>query len=134
VIDKLEIVRQFLLVSGTPLLTALGGNYVAVNRVPAAFQNTHPAIILIQETGGGHVTGADFTDTIICRCYGGSALDSDARAIFRALYDRLLLPGQTAVTAGKLKQAFYLDDNPGPDDPDEGWPNHIGRFRVALEA
>lgn len=125
-VDKLEIVRQF--------LAQEGHNYVATNRVPAGFDNTHPLIVLSAETGAAHVSGADYTDTVACRCYGGDNKDSSARAVFAALYDSLLLPGNHALGAGTLKQAFYLSDFPGPDDPVTGWPTHIGRFQIAMEA
>lgn len=132
-IDGLEIVRQFLLVEGTALLTALGGNYVAIDRVPRGFTNAHPLVVLTQETGGAHVTGCEVRTTVMCRCYGGSTKSSEAREIFRAVYDRFLLPWFTDLDAGTVKQAFYLNDFPGPDDPVTGWPNHIGRFQIVTE-
>jgi len=127
-IDKLEEFRRFLL-EPSALVTALGGDYVTANRLPAGYDNTHAAILLQQETGGAHVSGSEVSDVVICTCYGGSALDSDARAIFRALYDRCLLPAME----GEIKTVFYLNDLALPNDPDTGWPSHIGRFAVYME-
>lgn len=127
-VDKLEAFRLFLLDSPA-LPQALGGDFVAVNRLPAGFDNTHPGILLQQETGDAHVSGGEVSDVVICRCYGGSDKDSDARRIFRALYDRCLVPG----VAGAIKQVFYVSDFHGGDDPDTGWPSHVGRFQIYLE-
>lgn len=127
-VDKLETFRSFLL-EPSALTVALGGDYVAVNRLPAGFDNSHPGILLQQETGDAHVSGGEVSDVVICRCYGGSNLDSDARAIFRALYDRCLLPGATSA----IKQVFFESDFHGGDDPVTGWPSHVGRFQVFME-
>lgn len=126
-------IQQFLLVPGTALLTALGGSYVVIDRVPAGFTNSHPLIVITTETAGAHVSGADYMDVVMFRCYGGSKLDSAARAIHAVLYDRLLLPGQTTLAAGNIKQTFYMNDFAGPDDPVQGWPNHIGRYQIHTE-
>jgi len=128
VVDKLEIFRQFLL-EPSALTSALGGDYVTVNRLPPGFDNTHPAILVMQETGGAHVAGGEVSDVVICRCYGGSDLDSDARVVFRALYDRCLLPGPDS----PIKQVFYQSDFFGGDDPVTGWPSYVGRFTVYME-
>jgi hypothetical protein len=133
VIDKLQIIQQFLLAAST-FRTALGGDYVVINRVPAGFKNTHPLVVVTPETGTAHVSGDEHRDIVMARCYGGTKNDSDARAIFRALYDRFFLPGQTALAAGNIRQVFYLNDTVGPDDPDHGWPTHIGRFQIIMES
>ena len=127
-LDKLETFRTWLL-EPSALIDALGGNYIAVNRMAPGFENTHAAILLMQETGGAHVSGGEVNDVVICRCYGGSDKDSDARAIFRALYDRC----KNNVPAPPIKEIFYESDFFGGDEPVTGWPSHVGRFAVYME-
>lgn len=126
-IDALEKTQQFLLDALTP---SLGGAYVVTRRVPKNFQNTHPLVVLDQETGTSQVAGGEVGSAVVLRCYGGAAGDSEARRIFRLAHDAMTLPGQQP---NGIKQIFLGNDFPGPDDPDTGWPVHIGRFQVVLE-
>jgi hypothetical protein len=126
-IDKLEQIRQFMLLPSA-FTSLLGGSYVAPDAVPQGFENTHPLVVVTQETGDAHVSGATVSDVIQCKCFGGSADTSDARAVFSALYDMFLLPGNSSA----IKQVFYLNDFPMPD-PVTGWPAHIGRFQIVME-
>lgn len=131
--DTAQVLQEYLLASGNTLLTYLGGNYVSTPVAKKGWSNTHRQIIFHPETETTHITRADNATTFVFKCYGGTALFSDARAVYRQLVDYLHNARGQAVASGRIKLARLVTAFQGPPEPDTGWPVMVAKFDIATE-
>ena len=119
------------LTSDSPLSESVGNN-VWLTQLPQGYKNNTPAIVFWFETQKQHENSAQIVATVSFRCYGGTALPSDAESIYIALRDRL----QGAVekkSSGTLVSSYEISAQQLPPDPDTGWPVYLAKFQIIAE-
>ena len=129
--DGCEIVREWLATSGTTLYT-LCATRISTPVAPNGFSNTQAAIIFHQEAGRGESDPNVSDDVYVFKCYGGSAQYSDARNVFRKLYDRLHTKSGDTASDGGIVDAYCVAQTMAGPEPDTGWPVHISKFRIRI--
>ena len=135
-IDTSDVVKEWLVVEGTGLHTRVG-THVATPVAPAGFNDTDmsaaAAIVFHPASEQVHPTAVDKNDNIyVFKCYGGSSKYSDARAVFRALVDRLhgVTGGETA--SGRIERSDLISGQMGPPEPGTTRPVHISQFQIMI--
>lgn len=118
---------------GVNLRTWLGGNYINTPVAPAGWTNSHKAIIVHEEVGAPHETGATDSGTIVAKCYGGSASYEAARDVANALRAYLHNARGKETASGSLMSAHEINRFQGPPEEDTGWPVMITKYSVVTE-
>ncbi|KKN03649.1 hypothetical protein LCGC14_1105530 [marine sediment metagenome] len=99
-IDTTKLIKEYLTASGSGLFT-LVGTQVWCPMLPKDFKNTVAAIAFHPEHEEMHAKSAVQRTSFVFMCYGGSSNPANARAVYRALNDRLDLQHGT-VTEGAI--------------------------------
>lgn len=125
------IIKEFLNDAGTNALrTFLGGGYVTYPVLPAGFSNSHKAIQFQRQTEQPHISSDHQLTTNVFKCYGGSRLYSDADAVARKLFERLMSFRSFSTSAGMFMMAEPISLVDGVDDPETAWPVSIATFYI----
>ena len=131
-IDTVQVIREWLEVSGTGLY-ALCGTRLHCPMLPPEYKNEAAAIMFHPEIETSHITATDVHQTIfVFRCFGGSSSYTTARSVYRALHDRLHGIANEATASGTIIQAELITAFQGGADPDTGWPSHVAKFWVRM--
>ena len=128
--DAAEIIREFLIESGSTLYT-LNAARVWFNKLPDGFNNSASAIVINLASETSELHGA----TIMARCnfrvYGGSVNYLTTRTLYRALYDRLHNKSGTNADGTILRAAVIQATMSA--DPDTDWPVELVTANINIE-
>lgn len=114
----------------TYLGTVDGDVPVIDTEAPEGFENDSKAVIVIlesEEKRNGAVQAS-----FLCRCYGGTALPSDARAVARALGSRISEISSQGAAVGAIRFMGATLANSFPT-VDHGWPVQVARVTATME-
>lgn len=87
-IDCDEILHAWLVESGTALY-ALVEDRVEYGQTPTGFKNTEPMVVFLCDDGESYSNGAAEERLYLFHCYGGADNWASAKAVYRALHQRL---------------------------------------------
>jgi len=120
-------------VSGTGLYT-LCADRIWCPQAKAGWTNTAAAIVFHPSSEVPRIGATDvIRSTFVFKCYGGSDRFTDARAVYRALADRLHDVSTQTATEGNIIIAKQVTANQLPADPDTGYPAHMAIFQITME-
>lgn len=135
-IDGTAIIEDFLKASageaGTALVVAIG-NRVSTPVAMAGFKNTQAALVFHVEPESIVASGGWVDSQAVIKCYGGSALFSAARTIYRLVVDRVHGAKGETVSSGRVQSAFALPTIIAGNDPD-GYPMVLLRVAFGMTA
>ena len=129
-VDGFEIVREYLVVTGTSLYT-LNGTRVSMPELPQNWKNETSAI-WFDAASGEYEPGAPVAEDIYTfHCYPGTNSLKDARTLARALHDRLHGANYTHESDGSIMTAWNVGGN-GLNfrEPETGYPVAVNQFRI----
>ena len=130
-VDGPEIVREFLIVSGTGLYTLVGTRISNVPEMPKSWNNTTAGIWFDASAGSAEPGAPVFEDLYTFHCYPGNNSLRDSRTVARALYDRLQHAQVTIPTDGSIMTAFNIGGNGLTfREPDTGYPVTVIQYRI----
>jgi hypothetical protein len=131
VVDGLEIVREFLIVSGTGLYALVGTRISNVPEMPKGWDNTTAAIWFDASSGTAEPGAPAFEDLYTFHCYPGNNSLRDSRTVARALHDRLHQGMVTTASDGAIMLALNATGNGlTAREPDSGFPVTVNQYRI----
>lgn len=130
VIDKVQIIYDFLTKPGTELAASVGSR-VWSPIAPKSWNNETNAIVFHQSAGTSHFSAATQTATFEFKCFGGSGSFGPERTLFGLLHDRLMGSKET-VMGGDIIAASMVSENQRIVEPDTNFKSHIGTFQLTF--
>lgn len=133
-VDTMQVIYERMIGTGTSLFT-LNAARVHEDRLPGAtdeFDNTESAIVINIETEAGQADKTVREGTFAAVVYGGSNNQDDAKAIARALSDRMDGVSDSVETTGTIIYCEQLSAVPRTD-PDNGWPTERLTFEFIIQ-
>ena len=134
-IDVPQLIFEFLTTSGTGLFT-LVGNRVWCPLVDAnsGWKNETAAIVYHPATESNHgAATAVITGNYVFKCYGGTKQYTNARAVYRALNDRLHGVANEAKTEGSIIWAEQVVSAQLPPEPGTSYPAHMATYKIIAQ-
>jgi len=122
-VDPTQIIWNYLTESGSTLY-GLVGTRVWSPRAPVGWVNDSAAVIYEMITEDVHVTAGDCNCRVQFSCYGGDGENGNpdtARAVYKALYDKLHGVIGASVTGGQISYARLTDGAPGEREQETEW-------------
>jgi len=130
-----DVMREWLIVSGTSLYTLCGTRIWCPTKPPSeTWSNTSAAIIFRPRSEKAHFTATPMIETMFdFFCYGGNSTYGSTETVYQALFDRL--HGQTGAvaTSGTIVTATQISAQQGPPEPDTGWPVYIAVYHTFIQ-
>jgi hypothetical protein len=106
----------------TYLFAAIDGDAdIYRNQLPQGYLNTAPAVVVSMQSEAHHQSRADRAVRFECRCYGGSAVATDA-AILGELVIELL--NNATSNAVDIQRIGEISAQELPPEPVTGWPSY----------
>jgi len=130
-IDIFTPIYNWLKVSGTSLYT-LVGDRIWDSYLPAGFDNTSACIVIQIADEDNPTDGNVHRVQIEFRCYGGSADITDARAVARALTDRMKVSILEDNNNTNIINSIKLSGQALPIDIDTGYPSYTLRYELNI--
>lgn len=135
--DSIRVIWEFLTTTGTDLY-ALTGLRVYSPEAPATFRNDQAAIVyeMLDEE---RLAEPRNSVLIAFRCYGGKRANDndyshdDARAVYRALHDRLANADGAAAASGTILVCRQQTGAQSYGEDDTEWPVVEASYRFEIE-
>ncbi|MCC6490673.1 MAG: hypothetical protein IT364_24520 [Candidatus Hydrogenedentes bacterium] len=131
VIDTFQVMYEYLSESGSDLYDLVGARIWGPKAPKQGWTNDAAAIVFhINERT--HPNGDGIECQMVTKCYGGTALHKDARAVYRALEQKMRACRGAEMYSGRINVAELISAVQDTEEPDTGYPLSIATHRVVI--
>ncbi len=132
-IDVPQLIFEFLTTTGTGLYT-LVGTRVWCPLAKAEWKNETAAIVYHPAIESNHGAATEvITGSYVFKCYGGTKQYTNARAVYRALNDRLHGVALETKTEGSIIWAEQVVSAQLPPEPGTAYPAHMATYKIITQ-
>lgn len=135
-VDLSQAIYDALAAEGTGL-SSLVGTRIYEGHAPRSgtnkFTNSEAIIVYALVPGGAsHVSGAIHRVIVEFKCYGGTADITQAKEVYRALWNRLQLYYET-INERTIEGAREISTGRPLTEPDPEYPVYVGQFELLIK-
>lgn len=131
-VDTAKILWELLTNDDGGTFYALVGPRVWSSVAQAKWTNTQAAVVFSVNSESAHLTAGEPVSIVVFKCYGGSGLDRDAAAVYRALCDRLHGLRGVDTASGRIHVASLVTATQGQKESDTNYPFVAATFEISF--